>query len=375
MRTCLPLAVVAACCLGGPPAARGEDLDRILVVLDAIKSRHDGYNPVDLRYRVRRTLTKYYFASSSNIEPEDKKLWARLREATCTFRCQFSQKGNQWLMIAEGPAYSNEGVQVAANTRAVSAYDGTLFRTTGSNNVVTVSRKKPAAVDEPLKAFTGEEMMLRLRDILKAGTAPSSVTVTPNPPKVPGAALYFRVVFGKDEASYDVWVSPSDQGSGVLRMESRVGGKLFHEYTDCRYKPVDGVWFPHHAVYRNYYHNKDTHQVAAEKQFDVDKLTCRADEIPDSQFQIPTQADTKLIDRDRKNLLIVEPDQVEKHIREAAAEVERERSGGGWLPWVYGSASVLFLAGAGFMVVRTVRARRQAKGPAAETSGGGSSHE
>ncbi|MHB1426023.1 MAG: hypothetical protein ACYC3I_22905 [Gemmataceae bacterium] len=123
---------------------------------------------------------------------------------------------------------------------------------------------------------------------------------------------------------------------------------------------VDGIWFPCKAVYRNYYHNKNIHQLAREDRFEIERITFRADEIPDSQFEIPVTGETELIDRDRNNLRIVGPDKVDKHILEAVADVERERTGGGWRPWVYASASVLLLLGAVYLGIRIVlRTRAQ----------------
>lgn len=361
MKTWAHLSALIVLLLQQPAMVQSEDIDRFLAVLDAIKARQDGYNPVDVQYKVRRTYTKLFFASAQRIDLQDRRLWAGLRDATILCQCRYAAKGHRLLQEADAPAVSAAG-QVGETSRGKSIYDGTLYRTTGGDGkIVSVSRGKNRRSEEPLKFYNGEESLLRLRPILKGGTKPDLLTVIDNPDQVPGAALHFHIVFGKgqQESIEDVWVAAAEKGHGILRLESRLGGQLFHEYTDCEYKPVDGVWFPYKAVHRNYYHNKNIHQLAAEDRLEVERITCRGDEIPDSLFVIPITGETELIDRDRQNLRIVGSDKVEKHIMEAVADVQRGKSGGGWRSWVYISASTLLLLGSAYLAFRIIRTRRK----------------
>lgn len=361
MKHCLRILAISAISLLWPEAGHGADIHRVLAILEAIKNRQDSYNPVDVQYKVKRTYTKYYFASAQHIDPSDHRLFSTLRDAAAVLRFHYSMKGDRQLTAVEGSDISAQG-KVENSNRSISAYDGALFKTTGDNSrVVAVSRKKPT-VQDPLSIYNGEQTLVRLLSSLKGGTKLEALTVTDNPGRVPGVALYFRIVFGKDdqESIQDVWVSSADKSYCVIRFESRLGGKLFHEYSDCEYKQVDGIWFPFKAVYRNYYHNKNVHQLAKEERFEVERITCRADEIPDTQFEIPVTSETEVIDRDRNNLRIVGTDKVDKHILEAVADVERERGSSGW-SWLYVSVSVLLLLGAVYLGIRIIHVRRRAK--------------
>lgn len=348
--------------VGGAGTAWGSDIDRLVAVLDAIKNRQDSYNPVDVRYKMKRTYTKYRFAMVQRIDPADRRLFSTFRDATVISHGQYSTKGDRLRVAMESPSISAEG-KIGESTHGANVYDGTLFKSTGGDGkVVAVSRKKPN-YRNPLSESNGEDTVIGIPPILRSGTELAALTITDNPGQVPSAALYFRTVFGKGdkESALDVWVSSAEKGYCVLRSEHRLGGKLFHVYSDCEYKLVDGIWYLSKSLYRNYIHDKNVHQLAQEDRFEVERITFRADEIPDSQFVIPVTDGTELIDWDRNNLRIVGTDKVDKHIMEAVADVEHERAGGGWQPWVYASASVLLLIGALYLGIRIVLARRKGK--------------
>jgi hypothetical protein len=362
MKRSLSVIAIVFFILQEPEMVQGADIDRIVAILAAIKNRQDSYNPVDVRYRIKRTYTKYYFASAQKIDPADRRLFSTLNDATVVSHGQYSTKGDRLRVAVEAPSISADG-KIGEGTHGANVYDGTLFKTTGDDGkVVSVSRKKPN-YRNPLSEYNGEFTLISNPRIVKGAFEPAALTIKDNPGQVPSAALYFRMVFGKgdQESALDVWVSSAEKGYCVLRSEHRLGGKLFHEYSDCEYKQVDGIWYLSKSLYRNYYHNKNIHQLAKEDRFEVERITFRADEIPDSQFVIPVANDTELIDRDRNNLRIVGTDKVDKHIQEAVADVERERTGGGWLPWVYASVSVLLLIGAFYLAARIVLARRKGK--------------
>jgi hypothetical protein len=359
MRGLLTALLFAAFLLPSADNAWGGDIERVISVLEAIKDRQESYNPIDVRYKVTRTYTRYWFASSQKIDPSDRRKFATLSDATTILRCEYSAKGDRLLSVVEGSEISAEGKVLDGGDRKVSAYDGNLFKSTGGDGkVVSLSRKKPS-LEQPLESYNGERMLLNLLPSLKKGAKPDELTVTDHPGRVPGAALYFRIVFGKgdQESVQEAWVSSLDKSYGVLRYEFRIGGKIFHGYSNCEYKSIDGIWFPYKALYRNYYHNKDIHQLAREERLDVEGISFRGDEIPDSQFVIPVNGDTELLDRDRNNLRIVGTDKVDRQILEAVADVERERNGGGWRPWIYASTSLVLFAGATCFGIRIVLAR------------------
>jgi hypothetical protein len=272
---------------------------------------------------------------------------------------EYARKGEKLLFKSQGAVVGSDG-KLGVSSNSTSCYDGKLFRTTGGDGkVVTISRKVPRTVN-PQTKYNGEEVLLRLLPLLQAKSyKPETMSITFDAPKgVPGAASHVRIVYGNNQASDDVWFLPAESGYGVCRLESRSGGNLFHEYSDCAYQQIEGVYCLTSALYKNYYHKENIHQVAQSQRYKVEKITFNPEDVQDSLFEIPTSTETHLIDRDLGDRVIRDPAEVEKHIRKAGQEAGEEKgSGRWWWKWASLGGSAVLLLGAVFVLVR-IRKRR-----------------
>jgi len=357
MKTGLTVALASLFCLIAQGRVPGEGTDEVLAILGKIRQRQDSYNPCRVRYRLTTKYTKFYYGALQKIEPADRKLWAELRETSAVHRCDFAQKGDKLLQKSFGgpdKAASRPGQE----EEWVTAYDGKLTRTTGTGGkVLAISRKKPTMVN-PLSSYNGEKMLLELQALLKTGKfKPTEVRIDRSADQVPGASVHLYLGFDKG-TSHDVWLTAEDKGYCVVRLQNRMGGHLAHEFTDCQYDQVDGVYFPRQATWNNYYNFGGVHQLAMSKRCEADSITCRADQVPDSLFEVAVPAGAELIDRDMKNQRVTDPTEVEKYIQKAAEEAGRPPPPG-WLKWLYFAGSVLFLLGFIAVVFLVVRSRRR----------------
>lgn len=351
--------VILAPLLEAAPAL-GSDLDRLISILSIMQARHDSYNPMRIRYRVQTTYTKYRFAASRNINPADKKLWQSLQDGHGDDSCEYAEKGEKMYQSFSGPSIGSDGSR-GKNQLSITAFDGKLVRTSAGEKVVTISRQKPRWED-PFSASNGEKKLLALLKPLQSGQVKPeaiSISIWDKPDGVPQAVSHVRIVIGKNAVSYDAWLSSEDSGYCVLRLECRAtAGNLYHEYTECKYKVIDGISFLWSGVYKNYYHDKDIHQIAVIRKYGATHITTRPDEIPDSLFVLAIAPETELVDRDMGDLRVSDPTEVQKHIQAAAAEAGR-LPGRNWLKWVYSAGSLFFLLACAYLMFRMLRRWRR----------------
>lgn len=348
-------------CLGAPSWVAGAETEELLAILSKIKERQDSYNPCLVRYRLKTRHTKYFFGALRKIEPADKKLWDQLPEWSGVSRCEYAQKGGKLYQKSFGLPLTKPDLRPGQEEESIFAYDGKLTReTVTGKKVVAISRKRPVMLN-PLSDFNREKMLLYIPGILKAGKHKlTTIRITRSANKVPGAVVHLHLVWDNNVSSLDVWLTSEEKGYCVLRLENRMDGTLAHESTDCQYTQVDGIFFPRQATANSYSKAGPLH---SSERYEADSITCRADQIPDSLFEVATPAGTELLDRDMKDLRLTDPAEVEKHIQEAAEQAGKPPSAA-WGKWLYFAGSVFFLAAFAAVTFLVFRARRRKAGPA-----------
>ncbi len=339
------LLALASLLIGASNILHADDLSRLKTVLGGIKQRHENYNPLLLKYRVHKALTKLYFASRSDIDPDDKKSMAKLRDINYEMKHRFAQKGNLFFLEVDGPSLSSRGEVLKSKLVDTMVYDGKLtISTSGEKKAFAISRERPSWGDqvEPFN-YNGESDLLGLYEFAASGKLPKTrrLVVSDDVGTVKSAQIRLTVEF-ENEDTYDAWLTSEGKGCCVMRFERRgTGGVLFTEVTDCRYVVVDGVYFPKTAVRKGYYHKDSVHELVETAKFEADSITLRGGEISDTLFKLAIPPGAEVLDRDTGQR-IRDPAEVAQHIDEAIAAVEMGPPSAKW-KWFYFAGSVLFL--------------------------------
>lgn len=334
---------------------------RVLSILTSVKERHDNYRSIRAVYHVTAYRSAYGYAQMYEVNPKDRKLFERFHASNAVHKYEYAVKGSRISERTSGPVLGRDG-QVRGQTENINIFDGSLWKESQDGGKTVAITRKPERVQNPSSRCTGESLLLEIFWAMKTSNrTPTEVTIAESH-EVPGASFRIGVSYVKTATAHTFWLGPEEKGYCLLRAERRCDGKLFHVYSDCHYRIVDGCYFPDKAVFQSYYDQEGIRALAETRTYELESVVLREDQIPDDLFQMPVPTPTELIDRDMGSVHVRSPADVQQHLLAAANEARNKADPSAWKLWVSVSVTVIALLGSCVAVLKVIRRRRERAG-------------